>query len=135
MRRRPVKTSFSRAQGKEIRPRPRRTASSVRIGRSLHPPADYCVPRILTGKEDATMGSKPALERPVSTRPSKNSLLEHYGCGPIRFAGTESALYHRHLYFDNVIRPLEATARDKFEALARSVRDILSQRWTLTERT
>ena len=81
------------------------------------------------------MGSKPALERPVSTRPSKNSLLEHYGCGPIRFAGTESALYHRHLYFDNVIRPLEATARDKFEALARSVRDILSQRWTLTERT
>ena len=28
-----------------------------------------------------------------------------------------------------------ATARDRFEALARSVRDILSQRWLLTEKT
>jgi starch phosphorylase len=62
-------------------------------------------------------------------------LLEQYGCGPIKFAGTEHALYDRHLLFDNIIDLDVATARDKFEALARSVRDVLSQRWVLTEDT
>jgi len=58
-----------------------------------------------------------------------------YGCGPVQFAGTDEALYERHLLFDNGVDLSEATARDRFEALARSVRDILSQRWLLTERT
>src|SRR5262249_50020556 len=58
-----------------------------------------------------------------------------YGTGPIRLAGTGSALYERHLLFDNVIDPPAITARDRFEALAHSVRDILSQRWVLTENT
>ena len=48
---------------------------------------------------------------------------------------TDDALYERHLLFDNGIAPEAATARDRFEALARSVRDILSQRWLLTEKT
>ena len=58
-----------------------------------------------------------------------------YGCGPVRFAGTSEALYERHLLFDSVVDVPAATARDRFEALARSVRDILSQRWLLTEKT
>jgi starch phosphorylase len=62
-------------------------------------------------------------------------LLEQYGCGPIRFAGTDDALYERHLLFDNVIDLAAASARDRFEAAARSVRDVLSQRWILTEST
>ena len=62
-------------------------------------------------------------------------LLEQYGCGPIRFAGTDDALYERHLLFDNVIDLAAASARDRFEAAARSVRDVLSQRWILTENT
>jgi starch phosphorylase len=53
----------------------------------------------------------------------------------VQFAGTHDALYERHLLFDNGVDPSAATARDNFEALARSVRDIMSQRWLLTEKT
>jgi starch phosphorylase len=58
-----------------------------------------------------------------------------YGCGPVQFAGADEALYERHLLFDSGVELAAATARDRFEALARSVRDILSQRWLLTEKT
>jgi starch phosphorylase len=67
--------------------------------------------------------------------PQFSSLLEQYGCGPIRFVGTGDALFERHLLFDNGIEPAAATARDRFEAAARSVRDVLTQRWVLTEKT
>jgi starch phosphorylase len=76
---------------------------------------------------------------PVSPRSHNISkLLEHYGggrCGPIHFVGTGNAFYERHLIFDNVIDLAESTPRDQFEALARSVRDVLSQRWVLTNKT
>jgi glycogen phosphorylase len=62
-------------------------------------------------------------------------LLEQYGCGPIRFSGDTDALYERHLLFDDVIAPTAAGPREQFEAAARSARDILSQRWVLTEST
>src|ERR1700760_1146348 len=61
--------------------------------------------------------------------------LAQYGCGPIRFSGDHDALYERHLLFDDVVDPLAAGARERFEAAARSVRDVLSQRWVKTERT
>ena len=32
------------------------------------------------------------------------SLIEQYGCGPVEFAGTDEALYERHLLFDNVVK-------------------------------
>src|SRR5690349_12305962 len=62
-------------------------------------------------------------------------LLEQYGCGPVRFSGTNDGLYERHLLFDDVITPSAAGARERFKAVARSVRDVLSQRWVLTENT
>jgi len=62
-------------------------------------------------------------------------LIKQYGCGPVQFAGADEALYERHLLFDSGVELAAATARDRFEALARSVRDILSQRWLLTEKT
>jgi starch phosphorylase len=62
-------------------------------------------------------------------------LLRQYGCGPISFTGTDDALYERHVIFDHVNRLTDATLRDRFEAFARSVRDILSQRWVLTNET
>jgi starch phosphorylase len=65
--------------------------------------------------------------------PSK--LLEQYGCGPVRFTGTDEALYERHLIFDNILKAIDVGARERFEAFARSVRDVLSQRWLLTEDT
>src|SRR5271165_2634600 len=68
--------------------------------------------------------------------PDPAALIEkQYGCGPVHFAGTSEALYERHLLFDSGVDLDAATARDRFEALARSVRDILSQRWLLTEKT
>ena len=63
------------------------------------------------------------------------SLIEQYGCGPVEFAGTDEALYQRHLLFDNVVKLTDAGPRERFEAFARSVRDVLSQRWLLTEDT
>ena len=62
-------------------------------------------------------------------------LLRQYGCGPIPFVGTENAFYERHLIFDRAIDPRVATARERFEAFAHSVRDILAQRWVLTKKT
>jgi starch phosphorylase len=62
-------------------------------------------------------------------------LLQQYGCGPVRLTGTGDALYERHLLFDNVVHPAAAGPRDRYEAVARSVRDVLSQRWVLTEST
>ena len=64
-----------------------------------------------------------------------NKLLEQYGCGPVTFSGTDDALYERHLVFDNVMQPPTIGARERFEAAARSVRDIISQRWVRTEET
>ena len=66
--------------------------------------------------------------------PDLSGLLAQYGCGPIQFTGTDG-LYGRHLLFDNVIDPAAADMRDRFEAAARSVRDVLTQRWVLTQST
>ncbi len=62
-------------------------------------------------------------------------LRKQYGCGAVQFAGTDEALYERHLLFDNIISLAAASPRDRFEAVARSVRDVLSQRWVHTEDT
>ena len=62
-------------------------------------------------------------------------LRRQYGCGPIEFSGSDNAMYERHLLFDNVVDPVAAGQRERFEAFARSVRDTLSQRWILTEGT
>jgi len=63
-----------------------------------------------------------------------SKLIQRYNCGPISFAGTDDAFYERHLVFDNIIELLAAGPRERFEAFARSVRDILSQRWVHTEK-
>lgn len=62
-------------------------------------------------------------------------LQEQYSCGPIWFTGNETALFERHLVFDNVVSESAAGPREKYEAFARAVRDVLSQRWVLTEET
>src|SRR6185503_20090785 len=70
-------------------------------------------------------------ERPM---PEKD-LLSRYNCGPVKLAGDDNALYERHLTFDQIVPVSRATPRDRFEAVARSVRDVLSQRWLKTEET
>jgi starch phosphorylase len=68
-------------------------------------------------------------------KPGRDRLLEQYGCGPIQFTGTGDALYERHLMFDNVVDAATIGPRERYEAAARSVRDVLSQRWLHTEST
>jgi starch phosphorylase len=63
------------------------------------------------------------------------NLLKQSGCGPVPFSGGQNALYERHLTFDHVLPLHAATPRDKFEAVARSIRDVLSQRWIKAEQT
>ncbi|MCD6071924.1 MAG: glgP [Microvirga sp.] len=67
--------------------------------------------------------------------PNISKLLQQYGCGPIQFTGTGDALYERHLMFDNVADRAAVGPRERYEAVARSVRDVLSQRWVRTEKT
>jgi len=72
----------------------------------------------------------------MKNRPgAKQSLVERYNCGPVKLSGDANAFYERHVAFDQVVAERETSDRDKFEAIARSVRDVLSQRWLKTERT
>src|ERR1700739_4882453 len=54
---------------------------------------------------------------------------------PRAFSRSPNALFERHLIFDRVIDPRVATARERFEAVSHSIRDVLAQRWTLTRST
>jgi starch phosphorylase len=76
-----------------------------------------------------------AIPRAPTESDDVSRLLKQYGCGPVEFAGTDNALYERHLLFDHVLGLAAAGPREQYEALARSVRDILSQRWVHTENT
>src|SRR6267142_1607341 len=60
------------------------------------------------------------------------SLLPNDGAGDLQLTGSDTALYERHLAFDNVVKLSRAGSRERFEAFARSVRDLLSQRWVQT---
>jgi starch phosphorylase len=66
---------------------------------------------------------------------SPQDLIARYNCGPVTFSGEHNGLYERHLTFDQVVPLEKVQPRDQFEAVAHSVRDVLSQRWLRTERT
>src|SRR6201981_16337 len=73
---------------------------------------------------------------PMATKGDKASeLLQRYGGDGFRVAESKGALYERHLVFDRAIDPKVASARERFEAFAHSVRDILAQRWVQTKNT
>src|SRR5436309_2302335 len=78
---------------------------------------------------------KTAAPRAVSASETMAALRRQYGCGPVDLTGSADALYERHLLFDDVADPAAAGARERYEAFARSVRDVLSQRWVRTEQT
>src|SRR5262245_41460697 len=83
------------------------------------------------GMSKTPMASAP---KPIALDTSAE-LRRRYGCGPVLLTGTADALYERHLLFDNVVDPAATGARERYEAVARSVRDVLSQRWVRTEQT
>src|SRR5438477_2445420 len=70
---------------------------------------------------------------PSTGSDERSVLLRQYGCGPIQFSGTDDGLYERHLLFDDVVTPASAGPHERYRAVARSVRDVLSQRWVRTE--
>jgi glycogen phosphorylase len=82
------------------------------------------------------MGTK-AVKQPATPISPENIAEFHkqHGNVPIELMGTENGLYQRHLVFDNVVDQAVAGPRERFEAFARSVRDILSQQWIKTEQT
>ena len=72
----------------------------------------------------------------VSTNGVEQSrVMEQHGLGRIPFSGTENAFYERHLLFDRAIDPKLASARERFEAFSRSVRDVMADRWARTKST
>ena len=84
---------------------------------------------------DSKRSKRSETEQDLSLSHLGQVLLAQYGCGPIRFSGTDDALYERHLLFDDVVAPNAAGPREQFEAAALSARDVLSQRWVRTEST
>jgi starch phosphorylase len=56
------------------------------------------------------------------------------GHDPAQLPAQLDALFDRHLQLDNVVDPTVADARQRLEAAARAVRDVLSQRWIDTQR-
>ncbi len=79
--------------------------------------------------------TSPKATRTAAPPDGQLTILKQYECGPVRFAGDENASYERHLVFDHVVEPGSATPRDRFEAMAAAVRDLLTQRWLKTQRT
>src|SRR5262245_53671912 len=56
--------------------------------------------------------------------------------GEVRFAENgKNDAYDRHLIFDHVVSVEQASQRERFEAVARSLRDLLTERWLLTQET
>jgi starch phosphorylase len=54
--------------------------------------------------------------------------------GDVQFHGDPNSLYDRHLVFDYAIDPDLASPRERYEAIARSLRDVLALRWLRTRK-
>jgi len=89
----------------------------------------------MSEKRVAVLRSGVPVLRTGATPATLDALVQQYGCGPVDLTGNADALYERHLLFDNVADPAGSGPREHYEALARSVRDVLSQRWVRTEQT
>ncbi|HKM54928.1 MAG TPA: glycogen/starch/alpha-glucan phosphorylase, partial [Isosphaeraceae bacterium] len=97
----------------------------------------------LGGQEKGTPGSvragQPASEALAASPSAKpggaSKVPQQFECGPVHFSGDENASYERHLVFDHVLDPKLASYRERFEALARSLRDLLTPRWLKTQQT
>jgi starch phosphorylase len=68
-----------------------------------------------------------------STNPEFAALLKQYECGSVPLAKDPDAAFKRHLVFDHMVAPERASTRQKFQAVCRSLRDLLTQRWLKTK--
>jgi starch phosphorylase len=92
---------------------------------------------MLPKKSRASSTAKETPAQPAVPSPPAASaeILKQYECGPVRFSGDPNSSYERHLTFDHIVDPSRATPRHRFEAVARSIRDLLTQRWLKTTNT
>jgi glycogen phosphorylase len=79
--------------------------------------------------------SIPLISQPAGGAETLSELASRYGLAHAHVAGALQGLYQRHLLSDHGVDPAITNAREHYEAFARSVRDILSQRWVLTNNT
>jgi starch phosphorylase len=93
------------------------------------------------GKKPPRKASAPSTPR-KRTAPAASStprtlaeIARQYECGPVAFSGKPDASYERHLIFDHVVEPKKAGVRERFEAVAWALRDLLTQRWLKTQET
>src|SRR4051812_46448759 len=59
--------------------------------------------------------------------------LERYACQGLKFPDRD--YYDRHVVLSHVVKLETATQRERFEAVAHTLRDILAQRWIATQDT
>lgn len=71
-------------------------------------------------------------KKPVPSKTDTHP-LGLYECGPLRFTDTYN--YDLHVVFDQAVSIERARDRERFEAVARTLRDLLMQRWLLTDQT
>src|SRR5215472_15854086 len=76
-----------------------------------------------------------AKARGVFEDEDERKILARYDCESLQFAGAHDGLYEHHVLFDQAVDPHRAAQRERFEAFARSVRDVLARRWVDTEDT
>src|SRR5215831_1781898 len=77
----------------------------------------------------------PRRKMPRTQTLSLQALMQQYAYGPVHFSGNANASYERHVMFDHVVEPQAASLRERFEAVARSLRDLLVPRWLKTDAT
>jgi starch phosphorylase len=84
----------------------------------------------------SAVAAETALRRTVAI-PSSDvaEILKQYECGPVPLAADPDAAFKRHLVFDHMVDPEKSSTRQKFQALARSLKDLLAQRWLKTKQT
>jgi glycogen phosphorylase len=69
----------------------------------------------------------------ASKSEAKSNLLARFEGNGFRFPDRD--YYDRHVVFDHVVGMEAATQRERFEAVARTLRDLLTQRWIKTAET
>ena len=79
---------------------------------------------------DSAIASRKSPQSDTTSKPGSPS-----GHSPNELTGTDDHSYERHLVFDNVVDPAALGPRERFEAIAHTVRDMLAQRWINTETT
>jgi len=94
------------------------------------PPEDSPDPNVARARLHAEVVARLGAPVPPRKGYAESQLFE---VGPFRFLDPDT--YDRHLMFDNAVDRSRAHPRQRFEALSRTLRDLLMQRWVLTHQT